>query len=219
MVDRIEYNVENSVNYVSSAVSDTKKAIMYQSKARRVKIDVVTFFVVLGCCPKFSENFEEKAFLMMLRISFRNIWISLNFTENILSLKIWFSGFHHVIELDNFTSEINVHRCHRECSRDFSRVVLLDLGTLACICVEFFCVHVCSDLRTSSKNFFTERLTIFKIQRISAIIWSIQEKLRFFSDLKFALSDFIGLFFMKTFFVIPDLYHHSLVRSILTRNI
>jgi len=38
MVDRIEYNVENSVNYVSSAVSDTKKAIMYQSKARRVII-------------------------------------------------------------------------------------------------------------------------------------------------------------------------------------
>ena len=42
MVDRIEYNVENSVNYVSSAVSDTKKAIMYQSKARRVKFYVVT---------------------------------------------------------------------------------------------------------------------------------------------------------------------------------
>ena len=41
MVDRIEYNVENSVNYVSSAVSDTKKAIMYQSKARRVKLNVV----------------------------------------------------------------------------------------------------------------------------------------------------------------------------------
>ena len=41
MVDRIEYNVENSVNYVSSAVSDTKKAIMYQSKARRVKFYVV----------------------------------------------------------------------------------------------------------------------------------------------------------------------------------
>jgi len=41
MVDRIEYNVENSVNYVSSAVSDTKKAIMYQSKARRVKLHVL----------------------------------------------------------------------------------------------------------------------------------------------------------------------------------
>jgi len=44
MIDRIEYNVENSVNYVSSAVSDTKKAIMYQSQARRVKINIVTFF-------------------------------------------------------------------------------------------------------------------------------------------------------------------------------
>ena len=46
MVDRIEYNVENSVNYVSSAVSDTKKAIMYQSKARRVNIHVVNVNVV-----------------------------------------------------------------------------------------------------------------------------------------------------------------------------
>merc|ERR1712242_352422 len=41
MVDRIEYNVENSVNYVSSAVSDTKKAIMYQSKARRKKLMIL----------------------------------------------------------------------------------------------------------------------------------------------------------------------------------
>ena len=47
MVDRIEYNVENSVNYVSSAVSDTKKAIMYQSKARRVNIHVVNVNVVI----------------------------------------------------------------------------------------------------------------------------------------------------------------------------
>jgi len=47
MVDRIEYNVENSVNYVSSAVSDTKKAIMYQSKARRVKYI---------CCQKFMSK-------------------------------------------------------------------------------------------------------------------------------------------------------------------
>uniref|UniRef100_A0A8C3SIZ0 Syntaxin-1B n=1 Tax=Chelydra serpentina TaxID=8475 RepID=A0A8C3SIZ0_CHESE len=37
MIDRIEYNVEHSVDYVERAVSDTKKAVKYQSKARRVK--------------------------------------------------------------------------------------------------------------------------------------------------------------------------------------
>ncbi|XP_053412241.1 syntaxin-1A isoform X3 [Nycticebus coucang] len=36
MIDRIEYNVEHAVDYVERAVSDTKKAVKYQSKARRV---------------------------------------------------------------------------------------------------------------------------------------------------------------------------------------
>ncbi|XP_051962475.1 syntaxin-1A isoform X2 [Xyrauchen texanus] len=36
MIDRIEYNVEHSVDYVEKAVSDTKKAVKYQSKALRV---------------------------------------------------------------------------------------------------------------------------------------------------------------------------------------
>jgi len=36
MIDRIEYNVEKSVDYVESAKQDTKKAVKYQSKARRV---------------------------------------------------------------------------------------------------------------------------------------------------------------------------------------
>ena len=36
MIDRIEYKWENSVDYVERAVSDTKKAVKYQSKARRV---------------------------------------------------------------------------------------------------------------------------------------------------------------------------------------
>lgn len=38
MIDRIEYNVEHSVDYVERAVSDTKKAVKYQSKARRVSL-------------------------------------------------------------------------------------------------------------------------------------------------------------------------------------
>ncbi|XP_071480010.1 syntaxin-like isoform X1 [Diadema antillarum] len=36
MIDRIEYNVEQSVDYVETAKMDTKKAVKYQSKARRV---------------------------------------------------------------------------------------------------------------------------------------------------------------------------------------
>src|SRR5438045_323045 len=36
MVDRIEYNVEHAKEYVDRAVADTKKAVQYQSKARRV---------------------------------------------------------------------------------------------------------------------------------------------------------------------------------------
>ena len=32
MIDRVEYNVEHSVDYVERAVSDTKKAVKYQSK-------------------------------------------------------------------------------------------------------------------------------------------------------------------------------------------
>ncbi|VDO46977.1 unnamed protein product [Onchocerca flexuosa] len=35
MVDRIEYNVEHAKEFVDRAVADTKKAVQYQSKARR----------------------------------------------------------------------------------------------------------------------------------------------------------------------------------------
>lgn len=36
MIDRIEYHVEHAVDYVQAATQDTKKALKYQSKARRV---------------------------------------------------------------------------------------------------------------------------------------------------------------------------------------
>jgi len=38
MIDRIEYNVEHAVDYVQTATQDTKKALKYQSKARRVSL-------------------------------------------------------------------------------------------------------------------------------------------------------------------------------------
>jgi len=47
IIDRIEYNVEHSVDYVERAVSDTKKAVKYQSKARRKKICIIVCCLVL----------------------------------------------------------------------------------------------------------------------------------------------------------------------------
>lgn len=49
MIDRIEYHVEHAMDYVQTATQDTKKALKYQSKARRVSsqdnfINVFFFF-------------------------------------------------------------------------------------------------------------------------------------------------------------------------------
>uniref|UniRef100_A0A8D9BQM4 Syntaxin-1A n=1 Tax=Cacopsylla melanoneura TaxID=428564 RepID=A0A8D9BQM4_9HEMI len=52
MIDRIEYHVEHAVDYVQTATQDTKKALKYQSKARRKKIMILIcltiLFVILG---------------------------------------------------------------------------------------------------------------------------------------------------------------------------
>lgn len=52
MIDRIEYHVEHAMDYVQTATQDTKKALKYQSKARRVSwhdaiINAMFFFFVL----------------------------------------------------------------------------------------------------------------------------------------------------------------------------
>lgn len=55
MIDRIEYHVEHAVDYVQTATQDTKKALKYQSKARRVSYDsdvdsfVTNMYFVLFC--------------------------------------------------------------------------------------------------------------------------------------------------------------------------
>nr|QQY02456.1 syntaxin 1 [Cryptocotyle lingua] len=41
MIDRIEYNVEQAVDYIESAKADTKKAVKYQSSARKVGVKCV----------------------------------------------------------------------------------------------------------------------------------------------------------------------------------
>merc|ERR1712241_610207 len=47
MIDRIEYHVEHAVYYVQTATQDTKKALKYQSKARRKKIMMLLCLVVV----------------------------------------------------------------------------------------------------------------------------------------------------------------------------
>ncbi|XP_043798467.1 syntaxin-1A isoform X2 [Apis laboriosa] len=41
MIDRIEYHVEHAVDYVQTATQDTKKALKYQSKARRAETNLL----------------------------------------------------------------------------------------------------------------------------------------------------------------------------------
>ena len=48
MIDRIEYHVEHAFDYVQTATQDTKKALKYQSKARRKKIMIVFCGAIVG---------------------------------------------------------------------------------------------------------------------------------------------------------------------------
>eukprot|EP00095_Tigriopus_kingsejongensis_P009781 maker-scaffold808_size94304-snap-gene-0.21 protein:Tk09781 transcript:maker-scaffold808_size94304-snap-gene-0.21-mRNA-1 annotation:"syntaxin-1a isoform x1" len=48
MIDRIEYHVEHAVDYVQTATQDTKKALKYQSKARRKKIMMMLCGMAIG---------------------------------------------------------------------------------------------------------------------------------------------------------------------------
>jgi t-SNARE complex subunit (syntaxin) len=46
MIDRIEFNVVQSENFVKAASTDTKKAVKFQSAARRVSQDKTTINIV-----------------------------------------------------------------------------------------------------------------------------------------------------------------------------
>ena len=41
MIDRVEFNVNQAVEYVDKAAADTKQAMKYQSKARRVSLTLI----------------------------------------------------------------------------------------------------------------------------------------------------------------------------------
>ncbi|XP_031760939.1 syntaxin-3 isoform X4 [Xenopus tropicalis] len=48
LIDRIENNMDESVGFVERAVADTKKAVKYQSEARRKKIMILVCCVILA---------------------------------------------------------------------------------------------------------------------------------------------------------------------------
>ncbi|XP_025834533.1 syntaxin-1A [Agrilus planipennis] len=70
MIDRIEYHVEHAVDYVQTATQDTKKALKYQSKARRGElVDRVEYHVSQATDAvhvgrselKMAEEYQTKA--------------------------------------------------------------------------------------------------------------------------------------------------------------
>lgn len=48
MVNRIDTHVESAVEYTTRATNDTKKALEYQSKARRKKIMMMICMLIAG---------------------------------------------------------------------------------------------------------------------------------------------------------------------------
>lgn len=67
MIDRIEYHVEHAMDYVQTATQDTKKALKYQSKARRV-----SFFL-----SEFTNVFFPFSFFS---VCFRNYFVLIQFS-------------------------------------------------------------------------------------------------------------------------------------------
>ena len=49
MIDRIEFNIQQSVDYILAANADTKKAVKFQQEARRVSFVVVVSVLRMSC--------------------------------------------------------------------------------------------------------------------------------------------------------------------------
>lgn len=59
MIDRIEYHVEHAVDYVQTATQDTKKALKYQSKARRVSLILIISILIIYIEKKKTRKLFE----------------------------------------------------------------------------------------------------------------------------------------------------------------
>ncbi|XP_045785050.1 syntaxin-1A isoform X2 [Maniola jurtina] len=81
MIDRIEYHVEHAVDYVQTATQDTKKALKYQSKARRVREAKNLFLRIIGACNPSGKLHLSAEFIINSKLSF--YYLSLDFIGNI----------------------------------------------------------------------------------------------------------------------------------------
>ncbi|XP_056657660.1 syntaxin-3 isoform X1 [Monodelphis domestica] len=62
MIDRIENNMDQSVGFVETAVADTKKAVKYQSEARRVRSSALSSpWSALPVCPSSVSVFPVES--------------------------------------------------------------------------------------------------------------------------------------------------------------
>jgi len=59
MIDRIEYHVEHAVDYVQTATQDTKKALKYQSKARRMSCSEDEASVIVHLADRDCGNLQQ----------------------------------------------------------------------------------------------------------------------------------------------------------------
>ncbi len=62
MIDRIEYNVDHTVDYIKDALLNTKTAVKYQSKAQRVSEGYVSA-CCLSCMSSFLAFFHSHSVL------------------------------------------------------------------------------------------------------------------------------------------------------------
>ena len=87
MIDRIEYHVEHAVDYVQTATQDTKKALKYQSKARRVS-DYKYTLLCLQSANFLSIFFSSLGLLKILFFYFKFRSSVIHQINKILALKL-----------------------------------------------------------------------------------------------------------------------------------
>lgn len=75
MIDRIENNMDQSVGFVERAVADTKKAVKYQSEARRVSASVSVVPSLLVFCHLYASVLEPMSFSVL---PLPNLYLSLS---------------------------------------------------------------------------------------------------------------------------------------------
>lgn len=69
MIDRIENNMDQSVGFVERAVADTKKAVKYQSEARRVSASVSACCTFSSCLLlRLYPDHEPMSFVSVLAL-------------------------------------------------------------------------------------------------------------------------------------------------------